>query len=239
MNWNRGGYNVELTSVQPPETPQEQVSYYNTVSGSRVSESASSVSEVDSIASHDYTNLPPLKRPPCPPNPGQSDLYEDASTLSREQLRPRVEDYDDDDYVDTDPPDLNIFANRSEVTLQKPRAYEEATQTLTRTENQGANVEYEDIPDLRKDNLSGWQKPDRQRERVENSSSPVRQKKRRCDGPNWRRVMLLWMVLLLGIIVAAAVYISLLHTMINGLNARLELLNESNNSTMTNSTGSP
>ena len=227
MSWNRGGYNIELTSVQPLETPQEQVAYYNAVSGSRVS----LVSEAESIESlHDYTNLPPI-------------LYEDASTLPRDQLRPHVDDYDDDDYVDTDPPDLNVFANRSQAMQQKPRPYEEATETLTRTikpVNEAANFDYEDIPDtLRKDNVSTLKQPDRQRERLEDRLSPPKQKTRRCDGPNWRRVMLLWMILLLGIIIAAAVYISLLHLRINDLNEELGLLRELNNATITYSTGSP
>ena len=64
-----------------------------------------------------------------------------------------------------------------------------------------------------------------QRQGLQNSHSLEKKKTRRYDGRNWKRYMIIWMVLLLGTILAAAVYTSLLHCRINALSAQLELLN--------------
>ena len=208
---------MELTSVQPRNDQQEEVAYYNAVSGVRVSEALST-------GSGEYTDVTPNKGPYTwtPSRASLDDGYEDTTVLSRGESRPRIEEFDDDDYENTIPPtpsNTNMNGNEwQDFTIQRPQAYEDTPQTLTRTiqpESDVARFEYEDIPALMEKSSLSRQKPVRQREDID--LPPMKQKKRRCDGPNWRRVMVLLMILLLVIIIAAVVYISLLQRKVQEL----------------------
>ena len=125
----------------------------------------------------------------------------------------RAMEVDDDDYEPVEPPYEQPYMNYENV---EEDSYSYPYMDFKSVENSNEHS-YLFMSPLSADHES-------QSQRLETSNSPVKRKTRRCDGPNWKRLIIVWIVLLLGTIVAAAVYISLLHSRINALSVQLKLI---------------
>lgn len=219
------GYNgTEMSRFRPVEPPPQETLYYNAVSGQRLSGSLSE-------SENDYEDTLPREPMGRGLKPGSfGDIYDD--TLPRESTLPNFNTFSYDcvdspttqrraaamypaerepditvadvyhEYEETEPGMRSVWVQRSEHGFMEAQEKQAGTRTELSKQTVGMN---DDNPSSK----SG---------------------RRRCQGPCCYRVMFLWMVILLGLLIGAVVYISLMQTELNACRLELESFNISSTS---------
>ncbi len=195
---------VEMTGFQPPNYPDSDQIYYNTIPGQRISPSDS-----------DYVVVsPPTSRHEGADLSQSSDGYEDT-LLRRPGDGPTFESFGYE-YEDTMTIKRPLETSTRDA-VERDHNYEDTLPVMT-APKQRKPFEYEDIPGPANHRPRNVPTLAVQEDVIADSPTPVKMatKSRSC-GSCWKRALLLWVVLLLGLLVAAAVYIGLLQTRFNAL----------------------